>query len=148
MLKKKKIVIGVGASLLTLMLIVGVMKFNSQPEVEPQMQFQNTYVVPNQKKVILSGSVIPSQYTTFTKDVTKGEEMTINVSHGDSVQVGDVLITYHNAEITSQINDLNEQIATLNAKKAKLSSEGTPAAKSVNRLRTKSQNYNKKLNLK
>ena len=133
MVKKKKIVIGVGASLLTLMLIVGVMKFNSQPEVEPQMQFQNTYVVPNQKKVILSGSVIPSQYTTFTKDVTKGEEMTINVSHGDSVQVGDVLITYHNAEITSQINDLNEQIATLNAKKAKLSSEGTPAAKSVNK---------------
>lgn len=133
MVKKKKIVIGVGASLLTLMLIVGVMKFNSQPEVEPQMQFQNTYVVPNQKKVILSGSVIPSQYMTFTKDVTKGEEMTINVSHGDSVQVGDVLITYHNAEITSQINDLNEQISTLNTKKEKLSSEGTPAAKSVNK---------------
>ena len=65
--------------------------------------------------------------------MTKGEEMTINVSHGDSVQVGDVLITYHNAEITSQINDLNEQIVTLNAKKAKLSSEGTPAAKSVNK---------------
>ena len=38
MVKKKKIVIGVGASLLTLMLIVGVMKFNSQPEVEPQME--------------------------------------------------------------------------------------------------------------
>lgn len=133
--KKKKIAIGVGAGLLSLMLIVGVMKFNTQPnqELTTDMGMENTYVIPTQKKVILSGSVVPVNQVSFMKDAAKGETLTFNVEHGASVSEGDVLMTYHNADITSQINDLNEQIATLNAKKSKLSNEGTPAAKSVNK---------------
>lgn len=133
MLKNKKVIIGVSAGLLSLMLIAGAMKVNQKPDVMPEMETQSTYVVPNQKKVILSGSVVPSQYTTFSKDISKGEEITINVNHGDTVQEGDVLITYHNAEITNQIKEIDEQIAKLNTKKAKFLEEGTTSSKSINK---------------
>lgn len=132
-LKKKKVVIGFLVGLISVILIVGVMKVNQKSELVPEMEPQDTYVIPTQKKVILSGSVVPSQFKTFAKDISKGEEVVINVKHGDSVQEGDILITYHNPEITDQIKDLNEQIESLNTKKSKLSQEGTPAAKSINK---------------
>lgn len=133
MVKNKKVIIGASAIVLSTLLVAGVIHANQNTQTVPQTETQSTYVIPNKKKIILSGSVVPSQFKTFTQDMTKSDEITIHVNHGDSVQEGDVLITYHNPEITSQIQDLKEQMATLNEKKSKLTQEGTPTAKSINK---------------
>lgn len=133
MIKKKKIIIGASAIVVCSMLAVSVISAKQNSQSMPQIETQSTYVVPNQKKVILSGSVVPSQFKTFTTDPTKSDDFTIHVNHGDSVHEGDVLITYYNQEITSQIQDLKEQMATLTEKKSKLMQDGTPAARSINK---------------
>ncbi len=133
MIKKKKIIIGASAIVACSMLAVSVISAKQNSQSMPQIETQSTYVVPNQKKVILSGSVVPSQFKTFTTDPTKSDDFTIHVNHGDSVHEGDVLITYYNQEITSQIQDLKEQMATLTEKKSKLMQDGTPAARSINK---------------
>lgn len=134
MKKNKKIIIGATAAVVVCgVLVIGGIKSNQSTQIAPEVEAPSTYVIPNAKKVILSGSVAPSNYLTLKKESTKGASLTFNVSQGDSVNAGDVLVTYYNEEITDQLSDLNDQLKSLQEKKAKFTQDGTSSAKTINK---------------
>ncbi|MGL4338464.1 MAG: biotin/lipoyl-binding protein [Turicibacter sp.] len=133
MLKNKKLIMGGALVAVCLMGIAGITFFNKGPQEDSSGQSFETYVIPTQKKIVLNGTVIPSQLKTYTKDVTKDEEVTIHVDHGQEVTEGDLLITYHSQELTDQIKELREDLSDLNAKKSKIMEEGTSSSKALNK---------------
>ncbi|MGL4338461.1 MAG: biotin/lipoyl-binding protein [Turicibacter sp.] len=131
--KNKKLWIGGAAVVVCLVSIAGVTLFKKVPEVERERAESETYVIPTQKKIILNGTVTPTQLKSYTKDLSKGEEVKINIEQGQAVNKGDLLLTYHSQEITDQISELKEELNELSAKKAKLTQEGTSSSKSINK---------------
>jgi len=93
--------------------IIGFFVIKSKEKESKSNQNIERHIIPEQKKVFINGVVEPTQSKVFYKDMTKGENYTVNKKNKESVSKGSLLITYKNDEISEQIKDLNEQLYDL-----------------------------------
>ncbi|MEG1409276.1 MAG: efflux RND transporter periplasmic adaptor subunit [Terrisporobacter sp.] len=117
-MKKKHIAIAV-IIVIVWACIIGFFIIKSKEKEVKSSESIKRYVIPEEKKTFLNGTVQPNKSKVFFKDATKGENYTINKNDGEMVSKGSLLITYKNEEVSNQISGLEEQISELKKEKNK-----------------------------
>lgn len=123
-MKKKHIAITV-IIVIVWVCIIGFFIMKSKEKEVKSNESVKRYVIPEEKKTFLNGTIQPNKSKVFFKDVTKGENYTINKNDGEMVSKGSLLITYKNEEISNQIAGLEDQINELKKEKNKANIESS-----------------------
>ncbi len=120
---KKKI--GVGLGILVILIIISLVIvrsfFSSKEqaiEIENDPYGIEYYVVPNMEQVFVNGIVKPEQSQEFSKEESLGTIGDLKVENGQNVEKGELLYTYENTEVATQINDLKNQIARMETQRS------------------------------
>ena len=78
------------------------------------------YSIPPMEKVFINGKIEPKKVENIFLDASKGSLDKVEVKNGDKVEKGDLLFTYKNEQIESQIEQLELQLNSLKAQKEEL----------------------------
>lgn len=81
---------------------------------------ETTKIGDSSQKIYINGIIQPIENKNIYLDTSKGKVDTISVTDGQAVNAGDVLFTYKNDTITSQIEEFNGQISTYQTQKERL----------------------------
>lgn len=81
---------------------------------------ETTKIGDSSQKIYINGIIQPIENKNIYLDTSKGKVDTVSVTDGQVVNAGDVLFTYKNDTITSQIEEFNGQISTYQNQKERL----------------------------
>ena len=100
--------------------LVKITSDNSQGKSSSISSIETTIIGNSSKKIYINGVIQPIENKNIYLDASKGKVDTVSVTDGQAVNAGDVLFTYKNDTITSQIEDFNGQISTYQTQKERL----------------------------
>ena len=104
--------------------------FSKKPEENVVSEIKTT-TIKGPKKIYVNGVVEAVESKNIYLNAEKGKVDTVSVTDGQSVSKGDVLFSYKNETIVTQINEYNSEIASCNNKKSRLQSKKEEANKSL-----------------
>lgn len=104
--------------------------FSKKPEENVVSEIKTT-TIKGPKKIYVNGVVEAVESKNIYLNAEKGKIDTVSVTDGQSVSKGDVLFSYKNETIVTQINEYNSEIASCNNKKSRLQSKKEEANKSL-----------------
>lgn len=113
----KKTIIIISAILVVWIGVIGFFVVKSSVSKKETASSTSLYTIPNAEKIFINGVVVPRDSKDFYQDPTKGDVSKISVENGQYVDKGDLLITYKNEQISSQIEDLKLQLESLEKQK-------------------------------
>lgn len=119
--KKKKWMLAIVAVVLVIAIVVTVVALKKRRNGEEGNQGVQVVTVEDQdmsERISVTGSVASSKAVSVTSDLT-AKVKTLNVSLGDHVKKGDVLLTFDTSEINDQIKTLEQQISMAQQAKAR-----------------------------
>lgn len=115
---------------------------------------ETTIINDSSDKVYVNGVVKSVENKNISLDATKGKVDSVAVTDGQAVNSGDVLFTYKNDTITSQIEEYNNQLTTyanqkqrLESKKNNANNELTEKKNNLSALNTELENNPENLTL-
>ena len=100
--------------------LVKITSDNSQGKSSSISSIETTIIGNSSKKIYINGVIQPIENKNIYLDTSKGKVDTVSVTDGQAVNAGDVLFTYKNDTITSQIEEFNGQISTYQTQKERL----------------------------
>lgn len=98
-------------------------KVSSQSNEVYSSNIETTVIDDSSKKIYINGIIEPIENKNIYLDQSKGKVDTVSVSNGQTVNAGDLLFTYKNDTITSQVEEINSQISTYESQKERLESK-------------------------
>ena len=104
--------------------------FSKEPEENVVSEIKTT-TIKGPKKIYVNGVVEAVESKNIYLNAEKGKVDTVSVTDGQSVSKGDVLFSYKNETITSQIDEYNNEVASYNKKKSRLQSKREEAKKTL-----------------
>lgn len=104
--------------------------FSKEPEENVVSEIKTT-TIKGPKKIYVNGVVEAVESKNIYLNAEKGKIDTVSVTDGQSVSKGDVLFSYKNETITSQIDEYNNEVASYNKKKSRLQSKREEAKKTL-----------------
>lgn len=110
----------IGAIILVSTVAIYLVKATSDNSQVKSSSIETTMVGDSSQKIYINGMIEPIENKNIYLDTSKGKVDTVSVTDGQAVNVGDVLFTYKNDTITSQIEDFNGQISTYQTQKERL----------------------------
>lgn len=110
----------IGAIILVSTVSIYLVKAASDNSQVKSSSIETTMVGDSSQKIYINGMIEPIENKNIYLDASKGKVDTVSVTDGQAVNVGDVLFTYKNDTITSQIEDFNGQISTYQTQKERL----------------------------
>lgn len=110
----------IGAIILVSTTAIYLVKVASDNTKENSSAIETTLVNDSSQKIYINGIIQPIENKKIYLDTSKGKVDTVSVTDGQAVNVGDVLFTYKNDTITSQIEEFNGQISTYQNQKERL----------------------------
>ena len=93
---------------------------NSKEDGSDKIKFTT---VKGPKKIYVNGTVEAVESKNIYLNAEKGKIDTVSVTDGQTVSKGDVLFSYKNETITSQIDEYNNEVNSYNKKKSRLQSK-------------------------
>ncbi len=119
---KKKVTIGLSIFIIFIVAILGIRSVVDSRVEGYEEEFDpykiEYYTVPDMDQVFINGIVKPEQSQEFQKEESLGNIGEIQVANGDTVEEGTLLYTYESKAITTQIIDLENQVAKMETQKA------------------------------
>ncbi|EHP49153.1 biotin/lipoyl-binding protein [Clostridium perfringens] len=106
---KKKYIIAI----VTVVILAGVgvgSYFLKQSMNKESVATMEIYTVPSTDKVFVNGKIEPEKVENIFLDATKGTVDKVEVENGDVVEKGDILFTYKNDQVQSQVEQLELQL--------------------------------------
>lgn len=79
-----------------------------------------TFTIPSIEQVFVNGSIVPKKTKNIYLDLSRGELYKTHITNGQSVEVGDKLITYKNPSIHAQVEQLRLQLNSIKDQKKSL----------------------------
>lgn len=133
-MKKKNIIISAIIIVVVAIILVSVSKISHKGDngSKGANASLKTTKIDASEKIYINGEVKAVESTNIYLDSTKGVVESVAVTDGQEVQVGDLLFTYKNDTVTSQIEELNSQISTYNNQKSRLESKKADANNKIN----------------
>lgn len=116
-MKKKYIGIIVCAVVVIAATVGMVLLKNSSSKKEGKIE---TITIPSVEKVFINGKIVPNESKKVYLDIASGEVSSVSVKNGETVKKGDVLFTYKNDKLDTQIKDLELQLKSSKEQKADL----------------------------
>lgn len=110
----------IGAIILVSTVAIYLVKATSDNSQVNSSSIETTIIGDSSQKIYINGIIQPIENKNIYLDVSKGKVDTVSVTDGQAVNVGDVLFTYKNDTITSQIEDFNGQISTYQTQRERL----------------------------
>ena len=110
----------IGAIILVSTVAIYLVKVTSDNSQVKSSSIETTMVGDSSQKIYINGIIQPIENKNIYLDASKGKVDTVSVTDGQAVNAGDVLFTYKNDTITSQIEDFNGQISTYQTQKERL----------------------------
>lgn len=110
----------IGAIILVSTVSIYLVKVASDNSQVKSSSIETTMVGDSSQKIYINGIIQPIENKNIYLDVSKGKVDTVSVTDGQAVNAGDVLFTYKNDTITSQIEEFNGQISTYQTQKERL----------------------------
>ena len=110
----------IGAIILVSTVAIYLVKATSDNSQVKSSSIETTMVGDSSQKIYINGMIEPIENKNIYLDTSKGKVDTISVTDGQPVNAGDVLFTYKNDTITSQIEEFNGQISTYQTQKERL----------------------------
>lgn len=104
--------------------------FSKKPEENVVSEIKTT-TIKGPKKIYVNGVVEAVESKNIYLNAEKGKVDTVSVTDGQTVSKGDVLFSYKNETITSQIDEYNNEVASYNKKKSRLQSKREEAKKTL-----------------
>lgn len=130
-MKKKNIIISAIIIVVVAIILVSVSKISHKGDKESNVSLETTKIDISDK-IYINGEVKAVDSTNIYLDNTKGVVESVAVTDGQEVQVGDLLFTYKNDTVTSQIEELNSQLSTYNNQKSRLESKKADVNNKIN----------------
>ncbi|MGL6184519.1 MAG: efflux RND transporter periplasmic adaptor subunit [Clostridium chrysemydis] len=116
-MKKKYIGIIVCVVVIIAATIGMVLLKNSSAKKEAKIE---TITIPSVEKVFINGKIVPNESKKIYLDIASGEVSSVSVKNGETVKKGDVLFTYKNDKLDTQIKDLELQLKSAKEQKTDL----------------------------
>lgn len=116
-MKKKYIGIIVCVVVIIAATIGMVLLKNSSAKKEAKIE---TITIPSVEKVFINGKIVPNESKKIYLDIASGEVSSVSVKNGETVKKGDVLFTYKNDKLDTQIKDLELQLKSAKEQKSDL----------------------------
>ena len=110
----------IGTIILVSTVAIYLVKAASDNSQVKSSSIETTMVGDSSQKIYINGIIQPIENKNIYLDASKGKVDTVSVTDGQAVNAGDVLFTYKNDTITSQIEDFNGQISTYQTQKERL----------------------------
>ncbi|MCI7442650.1 MAG: efflux RND transporter periplasmic adaptor subunit, partial [Clostridium sp.] len=110
----------IGAIILVSTVAIYLVKATSDNSQVKSSSIETTMVGDSSQKIYINGMIEPIENKNIYLDTSKGKVDTVSVTDGQAVNAGDVLFTYKNDTITSQIEEFNGQISTYQTQKERL----------------------------
>ena len=110
----------IGAIILVSTVSIYLVKVASDNSQVKSSSIETTMVGDSSQKIYINGMIEPIENKNIYLDTSKGKVDTVSVTDGQAVNAGDVLFTYKNDTITSQIEEFNGQISTYQTQKERL----------------------------
>ena len=110
----------IGAIILVSTVAIYLVKVTSDNSQVKSSSIETTKIGDSSQKIYINGIIQPIENKNIYLDVSKGKVDTVSVTDGQAVNVGDVLFTYKNDTITSQIEEFNGQVSTYQNQKERL----------------------------
>lgn len=131
---KKKYIIAI----VTVVILAGVgvgSYFLKQSTNKESVAAMEIYTVPSTEKVFVNGKIEPEKVENIFLDATKGTVDKVEVKNGDVVEKGDVLFTYKNEQVQSQIEQLELQLNSAKSQKEEIKKQNAEAKKQLEDLK-------------
>lgn len=131
---KKKYIIAI----VTVVILAGVgvgSYFLKQSTNKESVATMEIYTVPSTEKVFVNGKIEPEKVENIFLDATKGTVDKVEVKNGDVVEKGDVLFTYKNEQVQSQIEQLELQLNSAKSQKEEIKKQNAEAKKQLEDLK-------------
>ena len=110
----------IGAIILVSTVAIYLVKATSDNSQVNSSSIETTIIGDSSQKIYINGIIQPIENKNIYLDTSKGKVDTVSVTDGQVVNAGDVLFTYKNDTITSQIEEFNGQISTYQNQKERL----------------------------
>lgn len=110
----------IGAIILVSTVAIYLVKVASDNSQVKSSSIETTMVGDSSQKIYINGMIEPIENKNIYLDASKGKVDSVSVTDGQAVNAGDVLFTYKNDTITSQIEEFNGQISTYQTQKERL----------------------------
>ncbi|EOT2912576.1 HlyD family efflux transporter periplasmic adaptor subunit [Clostridium perfringens] len=131
---KKKYIIAI----VTVVILVGVgvgSYFLKQSMNKESVATMEIYTVPSTDKVFVNGKIEPEKVENIFLDATKGTVDKVEVENGDVVEKGDILFTYKNDQVQSQVEQLELQLNSAKNQKEEINKQNAEAKKQLEDLK-------------
>ena len=131
---KKKYIIAI----VTVVILAGVgvgSYFLKQSTNKESVAAMEIYTVPSTEKVFVNGKIEPEKVENIFLDATKGTVDKVEVKNGDVVEKGDILFTYKNEQVQSQIEQLELQLNSAKSQKEEIKKQNAEAKKQLEDLK-------------
>lgn len=131
---KKKYIIAI----VTVVILAGVgvgSYFLKQSMNKESVATMEIYTVPSTDKVFVNGKIEPEKVENIFLDATKGTVDKVEVENGDVVEKGDILFTYKNDQVQSQVEQLELQLNSAKSQKEEINKQNAEAKKQLEDLK-------------
>lgn len=95
-----------------------------------------TMTIGDSDKIFINGTVQAVESKSIYLDQSKGTVDSVSVKEGQAVNVGDVLFTYKNSSVSTEITDTNNLLSTANNQKSKYETKKNEANNNISRLQS------------
>lgn len=113
----------IGAIIVLSTVGIYLVKVSSKSNEVYSSNIETTVIDDSSQKIYINGIIEPIENKNIYLDQSKGKVDTVSVSNGQTVNAGDLLFTYKNDTITSQVEEINGQISTYESQKERLESK-------------------------
>ena len=131
---KKKYIIAI----VTVVILAGVgvgSYFLKQSMNKESVATMEIYTVPSTDKVFVNGKIEPEKVENIFLDATKGTVDKVEVENGDVVEKGDILFTYKNDQVQSQVEQLELQLNSAKNQKEEINKQNAETKKQLEDLK-------------
>lgn len=131
---KKKYIIAI----VTVVILAGVgvgSYFLKQSMNKESVATMEIYTVPSTDKVFVNGKIEPEKVENIFLDATKGTVDKVEVENGYVVEKGDILFTYKNDQVQSQVEQLELQLNSAKNQKEEINKQNAEAKKQLEDLK-------------
>ena len=131
---KKKYIIAI----VTVVILAGVgvgSYFLKQSINKESVATMEIYTVGSTDKVFVNGKIEPEKVENIFLDATKGTVDKVEVENGDVVEKGDILFTYKNDQVQSQVEQLELQLNSAKNQKEEINKQNAEAKKQLEDLK-------------
>lgn len=136
-MKKKKYMkfIIMAAVIVIATIIIVIANKSTSEEIVEDSGFE-TMTIGESDKIFINGTVQAVESKSIYLDQSKGNVDSVSVKEGQAVNVGDVLFTYKNSSVSTEITDTNNLLSTANDQKSKYETKKNEANNNISRLQS------------